>query len=410
MRREAQCRIPLNPKATLLRLFHTPSPIFSFHPPTPPKLQTPNMDATKQPRPHPTRPLRTRLYYALRLWGFKLFVTGALYALRTIKASSTRRIGPTYTKRYPVRPTLEHRIFLPSYHDDDARAPDQRTGRLPLYIDVHGGGFALADPQTDDFFCRAFCEKRGGMVVVSLDYRKAPLHPFPAAVEDVRACVKAVLEDRSLAFDRDRVAIGGFSAGGNLALAAVQDGFIRERVKAVIPVYPVVDFSGVYRGEFRALNGRMDMLRESGTWFNWGYLPLGCDTRNPLLSPVYAARDQLPRRMFFVGAEFDCLCREAETMAKRLVGLGEEQDAGDAAAAGGGGGGEDGLDGERKDWTGWEREGVRWRMYRDVQHGFTHVQLSGKEEVRRKRLTSGLWDEMARWLDEQVFVDQQMAN
>jgi hypothetical protein len=84
--------------------------------------------------------LLSRLNRAVRLWSFKFFVTTALALFRTVKRGEVHAVRPTYTKRYNVRPMLENRVFIPK---------NWKAGtKLPLYIDIHGGGFAICDPQT----------------------------------------------------------------------------------------------------------------------------------------------------------------------------------------------------------------------------------------------------------------------
>ena len=214
---------------------------------------------------------------------------------RTIKAREMKRIGPAYTKRYDVRPMLENRVFIPKSY--------QSGMNLPLYIDVHGGGFAVGDPQIDDEFCHTFAEKYG-FCVVSINYRKAPMYPFPTAVHDVAEVTKAVLADRELPIDLSKVVGGGFSAGGNLLLALCQVDGLHKTFKGIVLVYAVVDFSFKHRGEYRTTkSGNPDMLRNMGAWFNWGYVNVGEDRANPLLSPIYASRDRLPSQIMFIGAE-----------------------------------------------------------------------------------------------------------
>jgi len=82
----------------------------------------------------------TRLICAAQLWSLKFLVTAVLSLSRTMKRGEVNAVKPTYTKRYQVRPMLENRVFIP-------KAWKAGT-ELPLYIDIHGGGFALDDPQT----------------------------------------------------------------------------------------------------------------------------------------------------------------------------------------------------------------------------------------------------------------------
>jgi acetyl esterase/lipase len=120
---------------------------------------------------------------------------------------------PVLTKPYPIRPHLTNRIFIPPTHK-----PGQT---LPLYLNIHDGGFALCNSSFDDKWCAHFCNMYG-ILVVSLDYCKAPSARFPIPVDDVEELVKAVLSDDSLPIDKGRVVMGGFSTGGNLALSVAQ--------------------------------------------------------------------------------------------------------------------------------------------------------------------------------------------
>jgi acetyl esterase/lipase len=104
---------------------------------------------------------------------------------------------------------------------------------LPLYIDIHGG-FAFGKPAYDDEFC-TFLSRKFSFLVISVQYSLSPLATFPRLVEDVIAVVEAILNDDSLPIDHSRVAIGGFSAGGNLALSASQSPSLQGKIKAAIP-------------------------------------------------------------------------------------------------------------------------------------------------------------------------------
>lgn len=288
--------------------------------------------------------------------------------MRFTHAAKLQKSLPTYTKRYPVRPMLENRVFIPS---------NAQPGRkYPLLMVIHGGGFALMDPSADDEFNRHFANEHG-FVVVGVNYRKAPTNPFPDPVHDVAEIVRAVLADQELPVDYSNVAIGGFSAGGNLTLAVAQLPGIKEKVRSLLPVYPVVDFSGRYKGEYRtSKEGKPDVLKDIGPLFSWAYIPPEQDLFDPLLSPIYAGRQKLPQRMFFVCAEYDYLCHEAEIMAKKLAGL------------------------EGTDETGpdWEENGIRFRMIPDVVHGWTHMPKSGEAEVTRRKDLEALYRECAEWL------------
>ena len=117
---------------------------------------------------------------------------------------------------------------------------EEESGPRGLILYCHGGGFVLGDLDTYDSVCRAICEE-SDCVVVSVDYRLAPEHPFPAAVEDCYAALTWVAAHaEELGGDPERIAVCGDSAGGNLA--AVLSLLAREKGPAIrhqVLIYPV---------------------------------------------------------------------------------------------------------------------------------------------------------------------------
>jgi acetyl esterase len=114
---------------------------------------------------------------------------------------------------------------------------------VPTMAFFHGGGFVIGNIESHDDQARLIC-RDGGMVVVSLDYRLAPEHPFPAGFEDCLAATKWVADNvAELGGDADRILVGGDSAGGNLSAAVALA--VREtgpRLAAQFLIYPGVDF------------------------------------------------------------------------------------------------------------------------------------------------------------------------
>ena len=101
------------------------------------------------------------------------------------------------------------RVYRPLGTDADAR--------LPILVFFHGGGFVIGDLDTHDVLCRQIANG-SGCAIVAVDYRMGPEHPFPAAVEDCIAATRWVhRQAAALALDATRLAVGGDSAGGNLA-------------------------------------------------------------------------------------------------------------------------------------------------------------------------------------------------
>lgn len=111
----------------------------------------------------------------------------------------------------------------------------------PALLYFHGGGFVIGDLDTHDGLCRRLAAD-GGLEVISVDYRLAPEHPAPAAIEDARAALSAL---RSMApglgLDLQRLAVGGDSAGGNLAAALSLGDDGAPPLRAQLLLYPIVD-------------------------------------------------------------------------------------------------------------------------------------------------------------------------
>jgi acetyl esterase len=123
-----------------------------------------------------------------------------------------------------------------------------------LLVFFHGGGFVIGDLDTHDEACRMLC-RYAGVQVLSVDYRLAPEHPFPAAVDDALAAFRwAAAHASELGADAERVAVGGDSAGGNLsavtAQLAARDGGPAPALQLLI--YPAVDLTTA-----RAASGRL---------------------------------------------------------------------------------------------------------------------------------------------------------
>ena len=188
-----------------------------------------------------------------------------------------------------------------------------RTERVLVWF--HGGGWIAGDLGYSDQFCRSLADGVG-CEVRSVDYRLAPEHPFPAAVEDALAAV------RWAAADGREVVVGGDSAGGNLAAVAVQDlkpeyGTIPGlRLAGQLLVYPVLD-TDRGRPSYLAYDGLVLGVAEMG-WFFDQYLPREQDRSQPRAAPLRAADlDRLPPAVIAVAGR-DPLRDEGVAYAERL--------------------------------------------------------------------------------------------
>ncbi|KHL18970.1 acetyl esterase [Mumia flava] len=195
--------------------------------------------------------------------------------------------------------------------------------RGPALVFFHGGGFVYGGLDSHDAVCR-FLAEQAGVRVVAVDYRLAPEHPYPAAVEDCIAGYQWVLANaEGLGVDRARVAVGGDSAGGNLATVVAQHAVATRglRVPAYqLLIYPVVDLAEERAS--RATFGRgyfltgdfMDLAKAS-------YVPEGADLGDPRLSPLHGKLEGLPPA-YVVTAGFDPLRDEGDEYAAALAGAG----------------------------------------------------------------------------------------
>ena len=211
----------------------------------------------------------------------------------------------------------------------------QADGDVPTIVYFHGGGFVIGDIETHDGICRLLCRDVGA-VVVSVDYRLAPEHPFPAAVDDAYAALTAVAKEiAEYGGDAARIAVGGDSAGGNLAAVCAQqahaDGL---ELAAQLLVYPAVDLLGEsYQSRIDNAEGYFltyaDMMWFAGNYLGIEATPeaaldpdLQARAADPRLSPLLAeSLEGLPPAVV-VTAEFDPLRDEGNAYAKALEAAG----------------------------------------------------------------------------------------
>ena len=197
-----------------------------------------------------------------------------------------------FTQPAPPEVTLTRDLVAPGPHGDIPLRLIRPAGaaadvRLPVLVYCHGGGWTIGDVDTHDTLCRELANG-AGCAVVSVDYRLGPEHRFPAAVDDVLAATRWVAAQAdALALDATRLAIGGDSAGGNLAAVTA----IAARDAGDLPVvfqlliYPAVDMRATLPSHTTCAQGYMltadsiayyrgHYIPDAGQWADWRASPL----------------------------------------------------------------------------------------------------------------------------------------
>ncbi|KAH8719561.1 Alpha/Beta hydrolase protein [Phaeosphaeriaceae sp. PMI808] len=222
-----------------------------------------------------------------------------------------------YTVIYiPTRTTTSRRCLL-------FKPPSQRkssTPLAPLHIDIHGGAFIGGFPEQGARFCTELCE-RTGVVVLSLEYRHAPRHIYPAAHDDVDDIVRwAISHAAELGCDARLLTIGGSSVGAGLGLSTCRtlasEGV---RVRGALAVYPALTFrvrpgdkvkpEGFPRDPLSFLAPLYDVYAGAERARNWG------DAR---LHTLLAERESLPEDVLVIAAGIDVLYAEAVEFKERM--------------------------------------------------------------------------------------------
>jgi acetyl esterase len=189
----------------------------------------------------------------------------------------------------------------------------------PALIYLHGGGWALGSIATHDPLCRALANA-AACTVISVEYRLAPEHKFPAAVEDSFAATEWILgQAATLGLDPARIVIGGDSAGANLAVVAAlalhetRPGALAGQVL----IYPAVDMR-MGSGSHRRFNADLLLTHRTMRWFRELYLADTSDQFNWRASPCLSSNlEQLPST-FMITSGYDPLCDEACDFAHTL--------------------------------------------------------------------------------------------
>jgi len=163
------------------------------------------------------------------LWLNRLLIK----LIPAVKPPGDIMVGNDFIQSTENRNRIRLRIYKPK--------PSAQS--IPVLLWMHGGGFIMGKPEMDDNRCMEIVHETG-IAVVSVDYRTAPRHPFPAALEDCYAALKWVaVNEKDLGVDVKRIAVGGVSAGGGLAASLTQLALDRNEIQPIFQllVYPMLD-------------------------------------------------------------------------------------------------------------------------------------------------------------------------
>jgi len=203
--------------------------------------------------------------------------------------------------------------------------PAAEPGPRPVLVYFHGGGWVIGDLETHDATVRALAAA-SGVTIVSVDYRLAPEHPFPAAIDDCMVAVRWVAEPSTaaeLAIDPSRMAVGGDSAGGNLAAVVAQQ--LRDTgppLRFQLLVYPATDMHFSHSSIDENADGYF-LTKADMAWFR-GHYCCDEDWSDPRISPLLAT-DEAVRGVapaLVITAEYDPLRDEGEAYVAKLQAAG----------------------------------------------------------------------------------------
>ncbi|MEJ6020558.1 alpha/beta hydrolase [Corynebacterium sp. H113] len=199
------------------------------------------------------------------------------------------------------------------------------TAELPTLVYFHGGGWTLGSLDSHDNTCRYFCQ-RGEVMVISVDYRLAPEHPFPAGLMDCVAVVKLALAGEIQGVDANRVAVGGDSAGGNLAAAVCM--YLRDEGAAQPQLQmlfvPAVDLANINEEGCQTASGRefadgYFLTGKHMSWYADHYVPEPADRTHPYVSPLLSDDFSDVPPAYIAVAGFDPLRDEGLAFAEALA-------------------------------------------------------------------------------------------
>jgi len=266
----------------------------------------------------PLDPQAQKVVDALAALNLKPFRDSSPAEARESMRSRTAALGPFEE----VPAVADHRVPVTGGEITVRVYKPAGMGPHPVLVFYHGGGWVIGDLYTHDGICRSIVNA-AGCAVASVDYRLAPEFKYPVPVEDSYAGLLWVVANATrLGLDSARIAVGGDSAGGNLATVVA----LRARDAGGPPIafqlliYPWVDFTDD-SPSMREFAADHFLTAEAMAWFADYYLPPSIDRRQPWVSPMHAKLDGLPPA-FVLTAECDPLRDQGEAFARRLQAAG----------------------------------------------------------------------------------------
>jgi acetyl esterase len=195
----------------------------------------------------------------------------------------------------------------------------EENGPIPTFVYLHGGCFISGNLETHDSICR-FIAHQAGCTVLAVDYRLAPEHKFPAAVYDAYTVTEWIdAHGTEIGVDPSRLAVGGDSAGGNLAAAVtlLSQRKGRPHFRCQVLIYPMLDATCSLPSHQKYASGYGPGSGDMRRGYE-AYLPGSTDPKHPLASPLWAGTMGGLPPAFIQTAEYDSLRDEGEQYAEQL--------------------------------------------------------------------------------------------
>jgi acetyl esterase len=245
----------------------------------------------------------------------------------TVPPDVTRRAREEGTGTFPAPVVLEQGIdrVVPGRAGEGVPVrvflPPEGSPALGVYLHIHGGGWVLGSSRAQDPLLWKMASE-GSVAVVSVDYRLAPEHPYPAGPDDCEDVALWLVENAEAEFGASRLVIGGESAGGHLAALTLlrlrdRDAALVRRFVGANLVYGVYDLSET-PSQIAWGSRELVLSRPTMQWFYECFVPGTSveDRRSPAISPLYADLSGLPPAYFWVGG-LDPLLDDTLFMAAR---------------------------------------------------------------------------------------------